>query len=403
MKHYRILILVLGLLSVYACEKEEAPESAFMAESSEVAVGEAVEFSITGSGEFWAFYPGDGSAGMNIEEDAFEYAYNTPGSYTASLIASNLYDDYSLVRDTATMEITVTDNEERTHTRFSSYKLDFRYNFEGFEDKRLKFKMDGIIEGNQISFEVPNSSILDEMRSIFSVPTTSKVYVGDVEQQSSVTRNDFNSPLEYRIVAADGTEEINTVTVTRLPKSSNAQLMSFDLTGMPAGITSTTVQEGSEVDVILSDSCDVTDLKAAFSIHDFARAYIDGVEQESEKTSADYSAQVTFNVVAEDKSSVDYYINTLFQPVLLRFYFAQGNPFAAEGSFNESADTLFVHTPPGSDLSALIASFEVRPYDCSLSLNGIPQVSGVTAADYSTPLSCKVSGAVDTEFTVVVE
>lgn len=402
MKNLKILSLFLILAAFTSCDKEEAPMAAFEAASSAVVVGEDVEFTITGSGDFHSFWPGDGTSGINIEEMEFTYAYLTPGTYTARLIASNLQDDYSVQRDSAVIQITVTDNEDHVHTRFSTYKLDFRYNFEGFEDKKLKYKLDGNINGTDISFEVPNSSILDEMKSVFSVPATSMVYVGTEEQKSAITKNDFNSPVEYRIVASDGSEEISTVTVARLPKSSNAQLMSFGLSGMPGGIGYTTIQEGNDVDVILSDSTGLTELKSVFAIHDFARAYIGGVEQTSEKTVADYSSQVTFNIQAEDGTASDYYINTLFQPVLVRFYFGDGNPFAAEGTFNATMDTIFVQTPAGSDLSALKPSFVTRPNDAILTLGGVVQQSGVTVTDFSSPLACIVSGDVDTKFVVAV-
>lgn len=404
MKKPIIILFALILGALTACDKEDAPQAAFETASTDVLVGEVIDFSITGTGNFWSFWPGDaGSSGINIEDEDFQYTYNTPGTYTARLVASNLMNDYTVQRDSASIQITVTDNEDHAHTRFSAYSLDFRYNFAGFEDKRIKFKLDGSINGTEITFEVPNSSILDEIRATFALPGTSTPYVGNVIQESARTQNDYNNPLEYRIVSIDGTEEINKVTVTRLPQSTNSQLLSFGLSGMPGGISYSTRQEGSNVDVLLSDSTGLTDLKAVFAIHNFARAYIDGVEQVSETTSADFSSGVVFNVKAEDATESNYNIDVLFTPVLVRFYFGEGNPFVAEGIFNETMDTVFVDAPAGSDLTTLKPSFIVRPYDSVVKLGGTVQESGITENDFSIPLSCTISGDIDTEFVVTVK
>ncbi|MEN8155905.1 MAG: hypothetical protein ABFS10_03065 [Bacteroidota bacterium] len=403
MKNSIIILFVITVAALTSCNKEDAPEAAFEASTTAAVVDEEIDFTITGIGEFWSFWPGDGSPAMNIEEDKFQYSYTVPGTYKAIVIASNFLDDFSVQRDSAMIQITITDNEEHAHTRFSTYKLDFRYNFAGFEDKKIKYKLDGLINGTEISFEVPNSAILDDMKSVFAIPGTSKAYIGNVLQESTRTRNDFNNPVEYRIVASDGTEEINTVTVTRLPKSSNSQLLSFDLTGMPGGITSSSTQDGNSVDVLLTDSTGLTALKAAFSIHDFARAYIDGVEQVSEKTTSDYSAGVVLNVIAEDGTESNYEINVLFTPVLVRFFFGEGNPFVAEGLFNETMDTVFVDAPADSDLTALKPSFITRPFDCVVRLGGVVQEPGVTETDFSSPLICTISGDTDTEVVISVQ
>lgn len=404
MKKSIIILFALMLGALTACDKEDAPQAAFETASTDALVGEVIDFTITGTGDFLSFWPGDaGGSGINIEEDVFQYTYNTPGTYTARLVASNLMDDYTVQRDSASIQITITDNEDHAHTRFSAYSLDFRYNFAGFEDKRIKFKLAGAINGTEITFEVPNSSILDEIRATFSHPGTSTAYVGNVIQESARTQNDYNNPLDYRIVSIDGTEEINTVTVTRLPQSSNSQLLSFGLSGMPGGISSSSTQDGNDVDVLLSDSTGLTDLKASFAIHNFARAYIDGVEQVSETTSADYSSGVVFNIKAEDATESNYNIDVLFTPVLVRFYFGEGNPFVAEGIFNETRDTVFVDAPEGFNITALKPSFIVRPYESVVKLGGVVQESGITENDFSTPLNCTISGDVDTEFVVAVK
>ncbi len=406
MRNSIITLLVIILAVITGCKKEDEPFAAFEASTSSAVVGEEITFTITGNGEFWSFWPGAGeNSGTNIEEKVFYHTYMIPGTYDARIIASNFLDDYSVLRDSAMIQITITDNEDHAFTRFSNYSLSFRQNqFAGFEDKKLKMTIEGLVEGNQITLDVPNSTVLDAVKAKFFAHTTSSVYIGDVLQVSRVTPNDFNNPVQYRIVAKDGTEEISTVSVNRLEKSDNSQLLSFDLAGLPAGISTRVIQEGNDVDVVLSDSANISALKANFTINSFARAYIGGVEQESGETVNDYSSGVIYNIKAENGiTESDYNIDVLFSPVLVRFYFGEGNPFVAEGIFNSTMDTLFVDAPDGSNLSSLIASFTTRPYDCVVKVGVNTQESGVTANDFSSPLIYTLSGDVDKEIVVEVK
>ncbi|MEA1896461.1 MAG: hypothetical protein U9N53_02220 [Bacteroidota bacterium] len=406
MKNSIIILFTILVTAIISCNKEDEPFAAFKASATSVVVGEEITFTITGNGEFWSFWPGAGeSSGTNIDEDVFYHSYGVPGIYNARIVASNFLDDYTVLRDSAIIQITVTDNEDHAFTRFSSYSLSLRANnFAGFEDKNLKMTIEGYVNDNEVTLEVPNSVVLDALKAKFFIASSSSAYVGTVMQVSRVTANDFNNPVEYRIVALDSSEEISTVTVNRLDKSGNSQLMSFDLGGLPAGISTTVTQEGNDVKVLLSDSANLSALKAEFAIQTFSRAYIGAVEQESGNTVNDFSSVVVYNIKAEDGTESDYNIDVLSSPVLARFYFGEGNPFVAEGIFNATLDTVFVDVPDGSDLSSLKASFITRPYDCVVKVGANVQQSGVTANDFSSPLTyILLSGDIEKEFIVAIQ
>ncbi len=405
MKNNIIYLIILVSLAFTACNKDLIdPEAAFEASETSVVVGQEIVFTVTGSGDFWSFWPKGDNESMNVEEDVFRYAYTTPGIYNAKIIASNLNeDDLSLKRDSAVIQITVADSEEGKHTSFSEYKFILKKVFTGFEDKpTIKLYIDGVIEGKQVTVEVPFSTQLDALKAIYVVPTSSSVYVGNDLQNSGSASNDFTNPVEYNIISNDGTEVISTVNVVKLPISDNTNLLSFDLGGLPAGVSSVVENDGSTFNVILSDSIDLSSQKSKFVIYTFARAYIDDVEQTTDKTLADFSSGAAFTVKAENGSESVYDINVLFTPGFTRFYFGEDNSFVSEGYYNSTKDTIFVDAPLGYALSSLTASFDVVPYDCEVKIGSVIQESGVSVNDFSSAVNYTLMGDVAKEIVVKV-
>ena len=100
--------------------------------------------------------------------------------------------------------------------------------------------------------------------------------------------------------------------------SYDAQLKNFSFTSVNAGISGTTsgvvtsqldpshMLSNSMVLITVPESCDLTNLKASFSIHEKATLYINGTEQTSEQNAADYSSIVTLKIVAETGDEKQY-------------------------------------------------------------------------------------------------
>lgn len=93
--------------------------------------------------------------------------------------------------------------------------------------------------------------------------------------------------------------------------SSDCNLKSFSFTSVNSGISSeisgvitanidpSGTLTNALVLATVPEACDLTNLKASFSIHEKARLYVNNVEQISAQTAIDYSGLVTVKIVAE--------------------------------------------------------------------------------------------------------
>ncbi len=72
-----------------------------------------------------------------------------------------------------------------------------------------------LIEGNTIYLKNSSNSVLTEIAAGFTVSKGATVYVGGIKQISSITTNDFSSPVQYMIVSANLSDTVfYTVNVT---------------------------------------------------------------------------------------------------------------------------------------------------------------------------------------------
>lgn len=69
------------------------------------------------------------------------------------------------------------------------------------------------LANNFITVQVPYGSDTKAMIATFHLDPGSKVYVGEVEQTSGETVNDFSMPIEYKIITRDGAECYYTIAV----------------------------------------------------------------------------------------------------------------------------------------------------------------------------------------------
>ena len=62
----------------------------------------------------------------------------------------------------------------------------------------------GTIADRKIILNTPSGLSFNKLVASFTSSTPSKVYIGDTEQTSGVTVNNFSAPVVYRIIAPDG-------------------------------------------------------------------------------------------------------------------------------------------------------------------------------------------------------
>lgn len=88
----------------------------------------------------------------------------------------------------------------------------------------------GTLSGTAINVVLPYGVAVDELVASFT-HTGAAVIVGNADQVSGVTKNNFSQPVVYTVVAEDGTEKQYTVTVTHNP--ARLPQLSIHTSGLP--------------------------------------------------------------------------------------------------------------------------------------------------------------------------
>ena len=136
-------------------------------------------------------------------------------------------------------------------------------------------------------------------------------------------------------------------------------------------------------------------LIATFSISTGAKLEVAGVPQESGVTANDFSNPVTYRVTAEDGSTEEYVVSIQStSKSITSFSFTQAlnpNLFASEvnGVIDESGKTITLQVN-GTALPDLIATFRISA-GAKVEVAGVPQESGVTSNDFSSPVTYTVT------------
>ncbi len=247
-----------------------------------------------------------------------------------------------------------------------------------------------------IAVTVPYGTNLGALVATFTT-TGTVVTVGSTVQASGVTPNDFTTPVEYVVTAEDGTKATYTATVT--PASSSAKaIMSF---GFADPQVSGTIDDGAKtIAVTVPWNTDVTTLVATFTTTG-ARVEVDSTQQVSGVTAHDFKGPVVYTVIAADSSLETYTVTVTVAPSpekAIVFYVFDG--VSAPGAIDESAKTISVEVPYGTDVSALVATFETT--GATVEACSTVQVSGSTPNDFTTRVDYLVTAADGTSVTYTV-
>lgn len=155
----------------------------------------------------------------------------------------------------------------------------------------------GNINGNNITVNMPYGTDPSNLVATFTT-TGQSVSVGDTQQISGVTPNNFTTSVVYTVKAEDNSTTSYTVTVV-IAQPSDKAITSYSLNGVTGTISN------NNISIAMPYKTDVTHLIATF---DFigASVTIKGVTQVSGKTENDFTQAVVYTVNAFDGSKIDY-------------------------------------------------------------------------------------------------
>ena len=240
-----------------------------------------------------------------------------------------------------------------------------------------------------IAVTVPNGTAVTALVATFTT-TGTDVKVGTTAQTSAVTANDFTSAVQYVVTAGDGSSTTYTVTVTVASATAKATT-AFSFAGL-TGAAGTIDETAKTIAVTVPSGTNVTALVATFNSTGVS-ASVGAVVQTSGVTANDYTNPVAFTVTDANGVTATYTVTvTVASPTAkatTAFSFA-GYPGIA-GTIDEPAKTIAVTMPSGTDVTALVAKFAAT--GSVVKVGTTVQTSGVTANDYTNPVTFTVTDA----------
>jgi lysophospholipase L1-like esterase len=154
--------------------------------------------------------------------------------------------------------------------------------------------------GKTIAVTMPFGTDVTSLVATFSTSGAS-VRIGAMTQTSGTTVNDFTSPVDYTVVAADGTTASYTVTVTVALNAAKA-ITAFSL----AGVTGTINETGKTIAVTVPYGTNMTSLTPAIAHTGVSTIPDSAVAQ-------DFSIPVTYTITAADGTTQQYSVSAIAQ------------------------------------------------------------------------------------------
>jgi hypothetical protein len=267
-----------------------------------------------------------------------------------------------------------------------------------------------VITGAQIAVTVPSATDVTALVATFQ-STGAGVTVGGVVQTSGTSANSFASPVVYRVTAVDGSTQDYTATVTVAPAAAKAitdfALLSANNPGLASDVHATIA--GLAIAATVPAGTDATALVATFQSTG-TRVAIGATTQVSGATANNFSRAVTYRVTAANATTQDYVVTVTVAPRTAKaitgfgFLSAQNPGLSGDVTATITGTQIDATLVTGPDPTRLVATFATT--GASVTISGAAQASGLTAVDFTHPVSYRVTAAdgsfVDYTVTVTV-
>lgn len=260
--------------------------------------------------------------------------------------------------------------------------------------------------GGTVALTVPFGTSLNNIKALFTISDSAKIYIGTVAQITGVTSNDFSTTVAYKIIAQDTIySKIYLVSVT-VAANTASDLLTYDIvTPASTGIITST-STGGFVDITVPFATNITNLIGQFTVSSQATAIINNIAQQSGVTANNFSDTVLLVVKSQDGLHSKFYkIKVHITPGalcdLLTYKFNTPNSIGViTPSFN--GGTVALTVPFSTNLTNLVADFTLSD-SASATVNSIVQVRNGSANDFTNPVNylIKAQNAINTKTYVV--
>lgn len=252
----------------------------------------------------------------------------------------------------------------------------------------------GTITNFAIAVSVPFGTNITALTATFT-STGASVNIDGVGQNSGgAPTNDFTTPVVYTVVAADGTTQNYTVTVTVLPSPDKA-ITAFTLPGNASSIIT-----GQNIAVVMPTGTNLTTpLIATFTASAGASVSIGATPQTSGVTSNVFSSPIVYTVTAADTSTTTYtvtvttvtyaYVNNFNSGTISMYSLNEANgqltPLSpatiatGAGSYAIALDATKQHLYSANFTGSSISVYDINSSNGQLSLNSTVSNGGQRA------------------------
>jgi cysteine-rich repeat protein len=264
------------------------------------------------------------------------------------------------------------------------------------------------INGTTISATVPHGTDVTTLVATFAM-TGVVVRVAGATQISGATPNDFSSPVQYTVIADDGTTKTYTVMVT-VAASDAKDMMTYrflasDNPGLAVDITATI--NGTAIAATLPSGTNVTQLVANFDTTG-AAVKVGAMAQLSDITRNNFTAPVMYAITAADNSTKTYTVTVTVAASSAKDITSFGfttvnNPsLGMDVAASINGTSIAATVPYGTDVTSLVASF--MSTGATVKIGAAVQASGVTANNFASAVTYTVVAADNSTktFTVTV-
>jgi len=242
-----------------------------------------------------------------------------------------------------------------------------------------------------IALTVPAGTNLTALVATFTT-TGASVKVGATLQTSGLTANNFTNPVTYTVTAADASTQAYVVTVTLAGGAAKA-ITAFSFQGLAPPVVGAINEAAHTIALTVPAGTNLTAVVATFTSTGTS-VTIAGAPQASGLTANSFTNPVTYTVTAADASTQAYVVTVTLAggaaKAITAFSF-QGLAPPVVGAINEAAHTIALTVPAGASLTALVATFTTT--GTSVTIAGAPQASGLTANNFTNPVTYTVTAA----------
>jgi len=242
-------------------------------------------------------------------------------------------------------------------------------------------------EAHTIAINVEPETVVTALVAEFTASAGASVLVGSTEQESEVTENDFTSPVTYKVISRDEVEQEWTVTVTVLASPKN-----FLTYTIPNQVGQSVIDAVNHtIGVTMPDDSNVTALVATFTMSPDASCKIGSTPQVSASTANNFTSPKTYIAIGKDLSEQAWVVTVTVLKDAGKAITAFDVPGqVGDETIDANAHTVSLHVPHGTDVSALVATFTISA-EASAAVGATPQVSGVTANNFTSPVVYRVT------------